>query len=106
MGEVIVGVDNLFSDDENKVSAQIELEEEDDSIDDVDEDKKCLSIQSHVASGYVGNKCAVFPLQLFGFDVSYINSVQFSNHTGYPTWKGQVLDGMSLCVSLDVYFYI
>lgn len=32
--------------------------------------------------GYVGNKCAVFPLQLHGFDVDPINSVQFSNHTG------------------------
>ena len=25
-----------------------------------------LTIQSHVVSGYVGNKCAVFPLQLHG----------------------------------------
>ena len=34
--------------------------------------------------GYVGNKSAVFPLQLLGFDVDPINSVQFSNHTGAP----------------------
>jgi hypothetical protein len=26
---------------------------------------RVLSIQSHVVSGYVGNKCAVFPLQVF-----------------------------------------
>lgn len=26
--------------------------------------KRVLSIQSHVVSGYVGNKCAVFPLQV------------------------------------------
>jgi pyridoxal/pyridoxine/pyridoxamine kinase len=32
--------------------------------------------------GYVGNKAAVFPLQLLGFDVDPINSVHFSNHTG------------------------
>lgn len=32
--------------------------------------------------GYVGNKSAVFPLQLLGYDVDPINSVQFSNHTG------------------------
>jgi pyridoxine kinase len=32
--------------------------------------------------GYVGNKAAVFPLQLLGFDVDPINSVQFSNHSG------------------------
>lgn len=30
---------------------------------------RVLSIQSHVAFGYVGNKAAVFPLQLLGFDV-------------------------------------
>lgn len=44
---------------------------------------RVLSIQSHVVSGYVGNKCAIFPLQLHGFDVDFINSVQFSNHTQY-----------------------
>lgn len=37
----------------------------------------------------VGNKVAVFPLQLLGYDVDIINSVQFSNHTGYPGgWEG------------------
>lgn len=45
----------------------------------------------------VGNKAAVFPLQLLGFDVDVINSVQFSNHTGYPSgWEGDVLDGSML----------
>lgn len=44
--------------------------------------KRVLSIQSHVVSGYAGNKCSVFPLQLNGFEVDVINSVQFSNHTG------------------------
>jgi len=43
---------------------------------------RILSVQSHVVSGYVGNKAAVFPLQLLGFDVDVINSLQFSNHTG------------------------
>ncbi|MCL7044606.1 hypothetical protein MKW94_005324, partial [Papaver nudicaule] len=42
---------------------------------------RILSIQSHTVQGYVGNKSAVFPLQLLGFDVDPINSVQFSNHT-------------------------
>jgi len=46
--------------------------------------RRVLSIQSHVVSGYAGNKCSVFPLQLHGFEVDVINSVQFSNHTGYP----------------------
>lgn len=49
-----------------------------------------LSIQSHVAYGYVGNKAATFPLQLLGHEVVNINTVQFSNHTGYGKWQGQV----------------
>ncbi|KZV42251.1 pyridoxal kinase [Dorcoceras hygrometricum] len=57
---------------------------------------RVLSIQSHTVQGYVGNKSAVFPLQLLGYDVDPINSVQFSNHTGYPTYKGQVLNGDQL----------
>lgn len=31
--------------------------------------KRVLSIQSHVVSGYAGNKCAVFPLQVKKFRV-------------------------------------
>jgi pyridoxine kinase len=50
-----------------------------------------LSVQSHVAFGYVGNRAAVFPLQRMGFDVIAVNTVQFSNHTGYGAWKGQIL---------------
>ncbi|XP_053397690.1 pyridoxal kinase-like [Mercenaria mercenaria] len=51
-----------------------------------------LSIQSTVVSGYVGNKCASFALQIHGFDVCPVNSVQLSNHTGYKCFKGQVLN--------------
>lgn len=57
---------------------------------------RVLSIQSHVVSGYVGNKSAVFPLQILGFEVDMINSVQFSNHTGYPHFKGHILDSGQL----------
>lgn len=57
---------------------------------------RILSIQSHVVSGYVGNKSAVFPLQLLGFEVDAINSVQLSNHTGYKVFKGQVLNDKDL----------
>lgn len=46
--------------------------------------RRVLSIQSHVVHGYVGNKCCVFPLQVLGFEVDPICSVQFSNHTGEP----------------------
>jgi len=57
---------------------------------------RALTIQSHVVSGYVGNKCAVFTLQLHGFDVDPVLSVQFSNHTGYGSWKGEVMTGDQL----------
>jgi pyridoxine kinase len=49
-----------------------------------------LSIQSSVSYGHVGNAAAVFPLQRMGFEVWSINTVQFSNHTGYGSWTGQV----------------
>ena len=49
-----------------------------------------LSIQSWVAFGHVGNASAVFPLQRLGAEVWAVNTVQFSNHTGYGSWRGQV----------------
>eukprot|EP00112_Aurelia_sp_Birch-Aquarium-sp1_P004493 Seg1509.16 transcript_id=Seg1509.16/GoldUCD/mRNA.D3Y31 product="Pyridoxal kinase" protein_id=Seg1509.16/GoldUCD/D3Y31 len=57
---------------------------------------RVLSIQSHVVCGYVGNKSATFPLQVLGFEVDAINSVQFSNHTGYEHVKGQILNSKEL----------
>ncbi len=50
-----------------------------------------LSIQSHVAYGYVGNTAATFPLQRLGHDVWAVNTVEFSNHTGYGSWTGRIL---------------
>ncbi|EJS41905.1 bud17p [Saccharomyces arboricola H-6] len=50
--------------------------------------RKVLSIQSHVIHGYVGNKAATFPLQYRGWDVDVLNTVQFSNHPGYPHFTG------------------
>jgi len=44
----------------------------------------------------VGNRAAVFPLQLLGFEVDVINSVQFCCHTGYPSFAGQRLSGDDL----------
>jgi len=51
-----------------------------------------LSIQSHVAYGHVGNDAATFPLQRMGVEVWPVHTVQFSNHTGYGSWKGRVFD--------------
>jgi pyridoxine kinase len=64
--------------------------------------QRVLSIQSHVVHGYVGNKAAVFPLQLLGLDVDFINSVQFSSHTGYAHFPyGQVLNDTQLLTLLE-----
>src|SRR5277367_2766268 len=56
-------------------------------------DMNILSIQSWVAYGHVGNASAVFPLQRLGAEVWAVNTVQFSNHTGYGGWTGQVFTG-------------
>ena len=50
-----------------------------------------LSIQSSVAYGHVGNSAAVFPLQRLGVEVWPVNTVHFSNHTGYGAWRGPLL---------------
>jgi len=49
-----------------------------------------LTIQSHVAYGHVGNRAAVFPLERLGCEVIAVNTVQFSNHTGYGAWTGSI----------------
>src|SRR5258708_30835887 len=49
-----------------------------------------IPIQSHVAYGHVGHSTAVFALQRLGCEVWPVHTVQFSNHTGYGTWKGEV----------------
>lgn len=50
-----------------------------------------LTIQSHVVFGHAGNAAAVFPMQRLGVNVWPLNTVQFSNHTQYKQWTGQVL---------------
>jgi pyridoxine kinase len=47
-----------------------------------------ISIQSAVSYGHVGNSAALFPLQRLGVEVWPVNTVQFSNHTGYDAWRG------------------
>src|SRR3954468_12235433 len=60
-----------------------------------------LSIQSWVAYGHVGNASAMFPLQRLGAEVWAINTVQFSNHTGYGVWTGQVFTGEAVRKIVD-----
>ncbi|KAA9110537.1 pyridoxal kinase PdxY [Microbacterium rhizomatis] len=52
---------------------------------------KILSIQSAVAYGHVGNSAAVFPLQRIGVEVLPVYTVNFSNHTGYGSWRGPLI---------------
>jgi pyridoxine kinase len=60
-----------------------------------------LSIQSWVAYGHVGNASAMFPMQRLGHEVWAVNTVQFSNHTGYGAWKGQVFSGDAIREVVD-----
>ena len=60
-----------------------------------------LSIQSWVAYGHVGNAAAVFPLQRLGAEVWAVNTVQFSNHTGYGHWTGEVYSGAAVRALVD-----
>jgi pyridoxine kinase len=50
-----------------------------------------LSIQSHVVYGHAGNSAAVFPMQRLGREVWAVNTVEFSNHTGFGGFRGKVL---------------
>jgi len=60
-----------------------------------------ISIQSHVAYGHVGNSAAVFALQRLGCEVWPVHTVQFSNHTGYGTWKGEVFAAARISDVID-----
>ncbi|OKL59634.1 hypothetical protein UA08_05069 [Talaromyces atroroseus] len=55
--------------------------------DDVPE-TKVLAIASHVCYGFVGNTMATYVMQSLGCEVAAINTVHFSNHTGYRQVKG------------------
>src|SRR5690606_26779178 len=56
-----------------------------------DRGMKILSIQSAVAYGHAGNSAAVFPMQRIGVEVLPVYTVNFSNHTGYGSWRGPVM---------------
>jgi pyridoxine kinase len=60
-----------------------------------------ISIQSHVAYGHVGNSAAVFALQRLGCEVWPVHTVQFSNHTGYGAWQGDVFAAGRIAAVID-----
>lgn len=45
-----------------------------------------------MGGAHAGNRSATFPAQLLGWDVDAVNTVQFSNHTGYGRWGGLRFD--------------
>ncbi|EEB06340.1 pyridoxine-pyridoxal-pyridoxamine kinase [Schizosaccharomyces japonicus yFS275] len=54
--------------------------------------KRLLCIQSSVCHGYVGSRSATFPLQLLGWDVDVIPTVELSTHAGYPVVYGRKVE--------------
>jgi pyridoxine kinase len=47
--------------------------------------------------GYAGNTAAIFPLQRLGREAWAVNTVEFSNHTGYGSWRGKTLGAELAC---------
>ena len=51
-----------------------------------------ISIQSQVVHGHVGNSAAVLPMQIRGLNVAAVPTTLLSNHPGYDTMRGRVLE--------------
>lgn len=51
-----------------------------------------ISIQSQVVHGHVGNSAAVLPMQGHGLNVAAVPTTLLSNHPGYETMRGRVLE--------------
>jgi len=60
-----------------------------------------LSIQSHVATGRVGNAIVAFALQRLGHEVWPVHTVLFSNHPGLGGFRGKVRDPADLTDIID-----
>jgi len=60
-----------------------------------------LSVQSWVACGSVGNTAALFPLQRLGCETWSLNTVAFSNHTGYERWRGETVPACQIATLFE-----
>lgn len=60
-----------------------------------------LSIQSWVAYGRVGNRAAVFPLERLGHEVWPVNTVNFSNHPAYGSYRGGICPPSDIAEVID-----
>jgi pyridoxine kinase len=60
-----------------------------------------LSVQSWVACGKVGNNAALFALQRLGCETWSLNTVAFSNHTGYGRWRGEIVPAATVAALFE-----
>ncbi len=60
-----------------------------------------LSVQSWVACGNVGNNAALFPLQRLGCETWSLNTLAFSNHTGYGKWRGGAVPASEIAMLFE-----
>jgi pyridoxine kinase len=60
-----------------------------------------LSFQSRVVYGHVGNSMAEFALRRLGHDIWPIDTVSFSNHPGYGTWRGRITPAAELAALVE-----
>jgi pyridoxine kinase len=60
-----------------------------------------LSVQSWVACGNVGNTAALFPLQRLGCETWSLNTVAYSNHTGYERWRGDTVPASQIATLFE-----
>lgn len=60
-----------------------------------------LSIQSAVAYGRVGNSAAMFPLETLGHTVWPVDTVSFSNHPAFGSWRGRVNDPVAIAEIIE-----
>jgi len=60
-----------------------------------------LSVQSSVAYGHVGNAAATFPLQRLGHEVWPVDTVNYSNHPGYGSYRGGIYRASDIAETLE-----
>jgi pyridoxine kinase len=60
-----------------------------------------ISVQSHVASGHVGNAAAEYPLRRLGFDVACVHTTLLAHHPGHGAFCGTVVAPETVRAVLD-----
>ena len=60
-----------------------------------------LTLNSHVAYGYVGNSAAVFALRRLGLSTWPVHTVELSNHPGYGAYTGRIVPAAEIRELVD-----